>query len=174
VKKLNKAKGSNFNIKTPVGAAGIRGTTFRLVFTPAADGQTSNFTLSTAEGLVLFTGSAAGSAPVVVEQGKEVVVAADVNTATGEVTNVQVQSQGISAEASQVIQAAVTSVIQQAQAEAVFTSQEQKSTGSTTPSSTETPKSEDKPKTETPQPEPPAPQTTTPQPVDPSTVSRSG
>jgi hypothetical protein len=176
VKKLNTAKGSTFNVKTPVGAAGIRGTTFRIVFTPSANGQAMNFTLSTSEGVVLFTGTTPGAAPVAVSQGNEVAVTAEVNTTTGAVSNVQVQSQAISAEATQAIQTAVADVIQQAQAAAVFTREEQTSTATSTPAP-ETPAPQtpapETPKTET-SPPPPPPQTTTPQPIDPSTVSRSG
>jgi hypothetical protein len=121
VKKLS--KNSTYGIKTPVGAAGIRGTTFRIVFTPAANGQPAAFTLSTAEGLVVFTGTT--GAPVEVPNGAEVVVTAEVNTATGAVSSVQVTSQGISTEASAAIQTAVTQAIQQAQQAAVFTPAEQ-------------------------------------------------
>jgi hypothetical protein len=121
VKKLS--KNSSYGIRTPVGAAGIRGTTFRIVFTPAANGQPAAFTLSTAEGLVVFTGTT--GAPVEVPNGSEVVVTAEVNTATGAVSSVQVSSQGISSEASAAIQTAVTGAIQQAQQAAVFTPTEQ-------------------------------------------------
>ncbi len=60
VKKLKYDKGSSFIVQTPVGAAGIRGTTFRIVFRPTGTGQAFNFTLSTAEGSVAF---AQGAAP---------------------------------------------------------------------------------------------------------------
>ncbi len=125
VKKLNKS--SSYSIKTAVGAAGIRGTTFRIVFTPSADGKTYNFQLSTAEGLVVFTGTA-GSMPIEVAKGKEVVVTAEVNTTTGQVTASQVQIQGLSSESAQQIQAAVTDAIEQAQQNAVFTPTEQTAT----------------------------------------------
>ena len=36
---LNVDKGSEFTVQTPVGAAGIRGTTFRIVFKPAKNGK---------------------------------------------------------------------------------------------------------------------------------------
>ena len=53
VKKLNAADGSSFNIQTPVGAAGIRGTTFRIIFRP--DGQgTAQFSVTTIEGNVVL------------------------------------------------------------------------------------------------------------------------
>lgn len=54
VKKLNRDRGSSFTVQTPVGAAGIRGTTFRIVFRPTGDGLAFNFQLSTVEGDVGF------------------------------------------------------------------------------------------------------------------------
>jgi hypothetical protein len=78
VKHLKQDQGSSFVIDTPVGAAGIRGTTFRIVFRPDASGRVF-FTLSTAEGAVLFTGQNTTAAPVPVETGKEVVVSVEVN-----------------------------------------------------------------------------------------------
>lgn len=85
VKKLNQDAGSSFTVNTPVGAAGIRGTTFRIVFRPDSSGKVF-FTLSTAEGQVLFKAPAAEG--VSVDTGKEVVVNVDVtiDTATGTVT----------------------------------------------------------------------------------------
>lgn len=73
VKKLNSA--SSYSIKTPVGAAGIRGTIYRIVFRPSADGK-AFFTVSTAEGRVVMQGVTANEVPV--EAGKEVVVEIDV------------------------------------------------------------------------------------------------
>lgn len=78
VKHLKQEQGSSFVIDTPVGAAGIRGTTFRIVFRPDSSGRVF-FTLSTAEGSVLFTGQNTTAAPVPVETGKEVVVNVEVN-----------------------------------------------------------------------------------------------
>ena len=85
VKHLKREKGSSFIVNTPVGAAGIRGTTFRIVFRPDASGKVT-FTLSTSEGAILFEAPAA--AAVSVETGKEVTVDVDVtvNAATGAVT----------------------------------------------------------------------------------------
>lgn len=54
VKKLKYDQGSSFTVQTPVGAAGIRGTTFRIVFRPTTDGK-AFFTLTTATGQVDFT-----------------------------------------------------------------------------------------------------------------------
>lgn len=73
VKKLNKS--SSYSIKTPVGAAGIRGTIYRIVYKPSSDGK-AFFTVSTAEGLVVMTGVTEAEIPVAVD--KEVVVEIDV------------------------------------------------------------------------------------------------
>lgn len=61
VKKLKHAEGSSYTVVTPVGAAGIRGTTFRIVFRPVAVGQAfgaipqqTEFSLVTLEGDVSF------------------------------------------------------------------------------------------------------------------------
>jgi hypothetical protein len=53
VKRLRHDRGSSFIVQTPVGAAGIRGTTFRIVFRPTGTGQ-AFFQLSTVEGNVVF------------------------------------------------------------------------------------------------------------------------
>jgi hypothetical protein len=50
VKKLNREKGSSFTIQTPVGAAGIRGTTFQLVYRPL--GNVASFALRMIEGRI--------------------------------------------------------------------------------------------------------------------------
>jgi len=85
VKKLNRDAGSTFTVKTPVGAAGIRGTTFRIVFRPDASGRVF-FTLTTSEGVVLLEPQAAPG--VSVETGNEVTVSVDVTVdeAAGTVT----------------------------------------------------------------------------------------
>lgn len=148
VKKLNKNAGSQFDIKTPVGAAGIRGTTFRIVMRFEASGQVT-FTLSTAEGRVAFTGTvqlaSAGTTTqegaaqeIAVADGQEVTAVATVNPTTNQVTSVQVSStQNISSAATEAITTAVTQAIQQAQQSTTFTQSEQQQasqqTGSTTP-----------------------------------------
>jgi FecR-like protein len=85
VKHLHTAQGSTFIVNTPVGAAGIRGTTFRIVFRPDSTGKVF-FTLSTADGEVLYRAPAGQE--VHVESGKEVVVNVEVkvDTTTGTVT----------------------------------------------------------------------------------------
>jgi len=76
VKKLNPS--SSYSIKTPVGAAGIRGTIFRIVFRPDPSGK-AFFTVSTAEGRVVMQGVSTVDIPIV--EGKEVVVEIDVPAA---------------------------------------------------------------------------------------------
>jgi hypothetical protein len=67
---LNVDRGSEFTVQTPVGAAGIRGTTFRIVFRPAPGGK-AFFVVTTADGTVVFRGVT--SAPVDIPAGKQVV-----------------------------------------------------------------------------------------------------
>ena len=89
VAKLKTTEGSSFNITTPVGAAGIRGTTFRIVYRPDGTGK-AFFSLTTLEGNVevtLATGTV--TPPIAVTDDKEVVLAdvtVDVNPQTGVVT----------------------------------------------------------------------------------------
>ncbi len=72
VKKLNTS--SSYSIKTPVGAAGIRGTIYRIVFRPDSNGK-AFFQIQTAEGLVVMEGVTNADVPVA--EGKEVVVEID-------------------------------------------------------------------------------------------------
>lgn len=90
VKKLDKARNSSFSVQTPVGAAGIRGTTFRIVYRPSGTG-TAFFSLTTTEGNVTLEATGAVAIPVASnpEQGetpKEVVIEVQVNDVTGVVT----------------------------------------------------------------------------------------
>ncbi|HEY8993087.1 MAG TPA: FecR family protein [Lacunisphaera sp.] len=77
VKKLNSS--STYSIKTPVGAAGIRGTIYRIVFKPSSNGK-AFFTISTAEGKVVMEGVTDQTIPV--DEGKEVVVEIDTDNPT--------------------------------------------------------------------------------------------
>jgi len=114
VKKLKGA--STFQVQTPVGAAGIRGTTFRLVYRPTGNGQ-AFFSLSTGSGIVIFQGTT--GVPIPVEANREVDIQVKINERTGQVESVQVTTQGISDEAKQAIEQAVTEAIQALEA-AVF------------------------------------------------------
>jgi hypothetical protein len=80
---LNVDRGSEFTVQTPVGAAGIRGTTFQITFYPSGPNGTSTFSISTADGTVVFTGTTI--VPVNVPAGKQVVVS--FNSANGTPTN---------------------------------------------------------------------------------------
>ena len=121
VKKLNKS--STYNIKTAVGAAGIRGTIFRIVMTPSSDGKTYTFQLATAEGLVVFTGTLDNS-PVDVPGGTQVDSTADVD-ATGAIAPSGVTKGDIGVDVAFVITGAVDEIIQQAQQAGSFTPTEQ-------------------------------------------------
>lgn len=100
VKHLNHDKGSTFTIETPVGAAGIRGTTFRIIFRPTGTGGAfAIFAVQTLEGNVVFSNSTGSGQPssgtgtsnngqgsgrrggsVAVTTGQEVVVTVSVDT----------------------------------------------------------------------------------------------
>jgi hypothetical protein len=67
---LNVDKGSEFTVQTPVGAAGIRGTVFRIVFRPGRDGK-AFFVITTSDGTVVFRGTTSG--PIPIPAGKQVV-----------------------------------------------------------------------------------------------------
>src|SRR5204863_3545758 len=86
VKTLNRAAGSAFSVSTPAGAAGIRGTTFRIVYRPTGNGQAFSFQLSTSEGIVLYECTTqVGPAAVSVPLGQEIQVIAQVDPATNSI-----------------------------------------------------------------------------------------
>ena len=88
VAKLNKAGGSEFTVQTPVGAAGIRGTTFRIVYRPGGTGQ-AFFSLTTIEGSVDVTLAGQVTPSAAVGANQEVVLAnvtVNVDNVTGQVT----------------------------------------------------------------------------------------
>lgn len=161
VKTLNTA--SSYDVRTPVGAAGIRGTTFRILLRFDAQGQ-ANFVLSTFEGRVVFSGTiptsggevtqTGGTQEVSVETGAEVIAIATVDTTTGVVSNIQVAGvTTISPAAQTAITTAVTQAIQQAQQSTTFNTTEQQTAAQNTPppsggTSTSTPQT-GQPQTET-------------------------
>ncbi len=84
VKKLRDQ--SQFTVATPAGAAGIRGTTFRVVFRPSGTGQ-AFFSVTTLEGDVAVTTSEGTvDAPISVLDSEEVAIVVEVDDETGEVT----------------------------------------------------------------------------------------
>lgn len=86
VKTLNHAAGSSFSVSTPAGAAGIRGTTFRIVYRPTGNGLVFNFQLSTSEGVVVFEGTTTmGRTEVPVAFGREFALTARINPATNSI-----------------------------------------------------------------------------------------
>lgn len=90
VKKLKKGGPveSKFTVGTPVGAAGIRGTTFKIVYRPNSDGRTYNFTMTTLEGNVeVQIMGTVNAPPVSVTDNKEVVLNnVEINATTNQVT----------------------------------------------------------------------------------------
>jgi hypothetical protein len=85
VKHLHQENGSSYSITTPVGAAGIRGTTFQIAFHPGSTGKMI-FSLSTVEGLVAL-GALDGTTPLI-PAGKQlnVTFGATTDPATGAVS----------------------------------------------------------------------------------------
>jgi ferric-dicitrate binding protein FerR (iron transport regulator) len=64
---LNVDKGSEFTVRTPVGAAGIRGTVVGVIFIPLKGGK-AHFEIETFEGLVAFTPGGGGN-PILIPAG---------------------------------------------------------------------------------------------------------
>lgn len=129
------ANGSTFTVNTPVGAAGIRGTTFRIIFRPDTSGK-AFFTLSTAEGEVILSGTTAQNTPV--PTGKEVVVTVDVKVnadGTVSLTSAPEVTSGDMSAATQAEIAASAADIIAANNSVIFTS----ATTSTTTNATNTP-----------------------------------
>jgi hypothetical protein len=131
VKTLNRAAGSNFSVSTPAGAAGIRGTTFRIVYRPTGDGQTFTFELNTSEGVVLFEGvTPTGLASIEVPFGQQLVVVARFDPATNRMVVTAPAALGggapvtvpISSAAAAVLQTVIVQIVQvQQQPQTTFT-----------------------------------------------------
>jgi hypothetical protein len=106
---VKKLKGdSSFLVQTPVGAAGIRGTTFLITYRPTGTGQ-AFFSLSTASGEIIFQGTT--GEPVPVPANKAIEVQVTVDSTTGAVQSVQVVSQDISPAAKQTIETQITQAL---------------------------------------------------------------
>lgn len=151
---LKHDQGSYFTVQTPVGAAGIRGTTFRIVFRPTGTGQAfAVFSLSTLEGNVNFQqgGGAQPSTPapgqvqptpggVPVATGQEVVVTVSVNVdpQTNVVTVTAPPTISSTQPLSVDTQAAITKVAQDLATTAANTTIAPTNSGGTTTSSTTT------------------------------------
>jgi FecR protein len=67
---LNVDKGSEFTVRTPVGAAGIRGTVVGVIFVPLKGGK-AHLEIETFEGLVSFTPGGGGN-PILIPAGQKV------------------------------------------------------------------------------------------------------
>jgi len=149
VKRLKGA--STFLVQTPVGAAGIRGTIFRLVYRAAGTGK-AIFTLSTTAGEVIFQGPT--GAPIAVGENREIMVDVKIDEATGAVQSVTVQSLTIAPAEKQIIEQQVTQAVESLQA-TTFVSP----AATPGPAAPETTPAEEKPAAQeaTPAPEPPPP-----------------
>lgn len=111
-------EGSSFNVSTPAGAAGIRGTTFRVVFRPQGNG-TAFFTVTTVEGdVAVTTNDGTVSTPISVIDQQEIEIIVEVNDETGEVTVISAPASLVVTQASTAAVATVTEAVQAA-AEAV-------------------------------------------------------
>jgi len=185
VAKLNKEKGSSFNVQTPVGAAGIRGTTFRVVFRPdPANPGHYTFTISKPEGEVNVTmqnATGTASAPVSVGDNREIVVDVQgtVNPTTGQITVTappQVVTQSIPAVTAAAISTAAVQAVQAAQEVVIPPAPPPTTpTAPTTPTTPTTP-TDNTPTTPTPPTTPTTPTTPAPQEVQtpPRTTSGAG
>lgn len=110
---------SSFTVSTPAGAAGIRGTTFRVVFRPQGDG-TAFFTITTVEGdVAVTTNDGTVSTPISVTDQQEIEIIVEVDDATGVVTVISAPEALVVTPASTAVVAVVTEAVQAA-AEAVI------------------------------------------------------
>jgi len=145
---LNIDRGSEFTVQTPVGAAGIRGTTFEIIFRPdPSNPGHSLFTVYTVEGNVTVE-VGHGSAPVSVPAGKQVVATfnytppsstgtgtgagAGTGTGTGTVSPITVVTSDTSASDTAAIQNTTVSIV--TANEGVFIAASNASTAAGTPS----------------------------------------
>jgi len=169
VKTLNSSGGSTFVIQTPVGAAGIRGTTFRIVFRPDGAGR-AFFALTTIEGnVVLSQGTVETPVAAVNNLAQEVAIEVDVTVdpTTGAVTVTTPAGQTFTVQAAQA--ATTADVVQSVQQ----TVQEIATVVFTPPTPTPTPPAGGTPPAgqTTPEPEPTTPAA---QPVAPRTTPGDG
>lgn len=182
VKTLNSSGGSTFVIQTPVGAAGIRGTTFRIVFRPDGAGN-AFFALTTVEGnVVLARGGVEIPVAALNNQTQEIAIQVDVSvdTTTGTVTVTTPAGQTFTVQpAAAATTASVVQSVQQvveAIATVVFTpppASTPPTTGSP-PAAQETPPPAEPVPQETQPPQPPAPTPPAAQPPPPRTTNADG
>lgn len=119
VKKLNKDEGSTFEIKTPVGIAGIRGTTFRIAFEPDQGTDDLNpkpGAALAAFSLVMLEGSIemrlpGKSKPILIPQGKQFVLTDIASDAEGNIIVAEAEHEAAESPAS-----AQAALLQHAQA----------------------------------------------------------
>jgi hypothetical protein len=168
VKKLNYDAGSTFNIQTPVGAAGIRGTTFRIIFRPDGTGK-AFFSLTTVEGnVILASGTVNLPNETSVSDNREVEVLVDVNVnaTTGVVTMAVDSAPPVVVQNATATSVATVAAVAQQVAAAVATVTFTAPAPTPTPTPTPTPEPTPEPKPE-PKPEP-TPEPTPPEPTPPA------
>ena len=183
VVKLNRDRGSQFIVQTPVGAAGIRGTTFRVTFRPdPANPGHYTFSVSKPEGNVNVTMQGATgtvSAPVSVADNREVVVSVQgtINATTGQITVTappQIITQSIPPATAAIITTAAVQAVEAAQAVVVPPTPPPTTPTPTTPTPTTpaptTPAPTDSTTTTPPADTTTTPSTTTPTPTTPTTT----
>jgi hypothetical protein len=96
VKKLNTDEGTSFEINTPAGAAGIRGTTFAVTYVPDSDGSgKGRYVLSVTEGEVSLTDANGNVTRVLAGRELAIQFRSTVNEATGEATIQEIISREI-------------------------------------------------------------------------------
>lgn len=162
VKKLNTAGGSSFTVQTPAGAAGIRGTTFRIVYRPSDDGR-AFYTMTLLEGSMNFAAAGVVDQPVVVADLQEIVIDVTVNETTGEVT-VTVPTEGIATTtASAADQATIAAAVQEIAEAVAETVMAAAATPATAPPADEDTPPADTPPADTPPADTPPAQTPPPQ-----------
>jgi hypothetical protein len=106
--------GSSFTVSTPAGAAGIRGTTFRVVFRPQGNG-TAFFTITTIEGDVgVTTTDGTVTTPISVTDQQEIEILVEVDDTTGEVKVISAPADIQVTTASTEVVATVTEKVQEA------------------------------------------------------------
>lgn len=93
VKKLHSDKGSSLTIDTPVGAAGVRGTTFAVSYFPNKHGNgKGSYLLSVSEGTVSLTDKDGNVTLVTAGQELEILFTSRVNPLTGKITVIEIFS----------------------------------------------------------------------------------
>jgi hypothetical protein len=96
VKKLRIDEGSSLTISTPVGAAGVRGTTFAVTYSPNPDGNgQGTYTLSVTEGEVSMTDANGNVTIITAGREIEITFRSQEDPVTGEITITEILSREV-------------------------------------------------------------------------------